>query len=186
MHSSFISDTRGAAMVEGVIVFPLFVIVLAAIIYYHQVYSTKLERNTQARRCAWEYSVHGCRPENIPDGCPIARIGENDFIGIDEGLDERASLFADGTGGAQAQSQSSFGDGAETANSILIGLIGLRQGIEARPSRNVRMPSILGGATRSIAGSYSVMCNERRRTVGGIIKDAYCSIKDSGTRLPGC
>ena len=162
MPSSFIRDTHGAAMVEGVIVFPLFIIVFAAVLYYHQAYSVKLERNNKARSCAWGYSVSGCK--KIPDGCPITDIGKSKFASIDDGVDARGGVFGDSGSAAPSQQLSGVEKAVGTTNTLLLTLTGLKKGIVARPARDVEMPSLLGGGTRSISGNYSVMCNEVKRT----------------------
>lgn len=181
MPSSFINDTRGAAMVEGVIVFPLFIIVFAAVLYYHQAYSVKLERNNKARSCAWTYSVSGCKKK--PEGCPITNIGEAGFSGIDEGLEGRKAVFPEGGTPGVSDGRSGLGEVLGSGNALLLALLGLKQGIVAQPSREVEMPSLLGGATRNIRGNYSVMCNEVSRTPEELLIDSYCAISSD---LPGC
>ena len=181
MPSSFIEDTRGAAMVEGVIVFPLFIIVFAAVLYYHQAYSVKLERNNKARSCAWTYSVSGCK--EIPDGCPISEIGEAKLASIDDGVDARGGIFGNSGSAAPSQELSGVQKAVGTGNSMLLALAGLDEGIVATPARDIEMPSLLGGATRSISGNYSVMCNEVSITPRQLLLENYCQISSD---LPGC
>lgn len=168
-------------MIEAVIVFPLFIIVFAALIYYHQAYSAKIERSNVARRCAWAYSVGGCIEK--PKDCPIGKIGGANFVDIDEGVDHHGDLFKDAPAGRTTEQRTKLEGVLGASNSLLTGLLGLDEGIEARPSRDVKMPSLLGGATRKITGNYAVMCNERSYTNKELVKASYCAISGS---LPGC
>ncbi|MCP4444075.1 MAG: hypothetical protein GY811_01855, partial [Myxococcales bacterium] len=174
-----ISDTRGAAMVEGVIVMPFFIIALAAVIHLHRSYSAKLDASVEVRSCAWQYAIAGCkRTQGEFAGCSFGSLA-TEGAQLD-GLEDHAEL--------QSEAQQAFGDGEnggagfasalESANGIGLVLLGLREGTVARASREVTAPSLLGGRTRKISGDYSVMCNEKKMAISDIAKEAYCALDE--------
>ena len=160
-------------MAEGVIVLPVFIMTLAAIIYFHKVYAAKLERSTQARSCAWTYAVNGC--VKVPAGCPMAKV--KGFKPIGDTVSPEALAAAkketDGT--------------LDTISDVGLVLLQLDQGVTSTPSSSVERPSILGGGTATVYGDYTVMCNEKKMTLKSIAEDAYCGIdkKVKGV-FPGC
>lgn len=178
-------DKRGAAMVEGVIVLPLFVIVLAAVIYFHRAYATKISLGVKARSCAWQYSVNGCTRKSLPEGCPVSEIGAPSDSGTAfgdnfmEAMTNKDKEMATEVDEGRSKLDTVLGG----ANEVSLMVLQLSEGIVAKPSGSVQKPSILGGGTHSLSANYSVMCNERRRTMGDLLKLAYCSIDSS---LPGC
>lgn len=176
-------DTHGAAMVEGVIVLPLFILCLAVLLHLHRSYGAKLDANLRARECAWAYSVAGCiKSTKLPEGCNIERLDKRnpghgtsslDGIGSDVGL----------AGSSERRGERNADSGALAGTSrIARTLLGMSAGITSRPSQRVKAPSILGGKTRQISVNYSVMCNERDMTPAELAKYAYCSFGD----LKGC
>ncbi len=176
--NQLLRDRRGAAMIEGVIVMPLFIAVLAAIVHLHSSYAAKLDANVQARSCAWAYSIAGCTGKtSLPKGCNVEGLGDGK-----NGL--RSIGSAVGMSGTPGRRAGALGtDGALAgASHVGVTLLGLREGIVAKPHRTVSVPSILGGGKRAITGNYSVMCNEREMTSLELAKYAYCSFGD----LPGC
>jgi len=180
-------DKRGAAMVEGVIVLPVFVIVLAAIIYFHRAYATKINMNSKARSCAWSYAVNGCQASSRQEGCPISEIGgerSGIFDGFGDSIEDTEQKNRAAELAAKVKKETGALDNVlDGANTIGLAILGLGEGIEARPSASFARPSILGGGTRTIFGSYSVMCNEQKRSPADLANAAYCSVSKS---LPGC
>lgn len=185
--SQLLHDKRGAAMVEGVIVLPLFVIVLAAVIYFHRAYASKIDMGVKARSCAWSYAANGCQKKDLPKGCPVSEIGDrpksvSGLFGADFkesfGLDESEKVVQE----LDAQ-HGALDSALQGANAIGLGVLQLSEGIKVTPSTSFGKPSILGGGTHSISGDYSVMCNERNRTIKDLAVGAYCSVSSS---LPGC
>ena len=174
-------------MVEGVIVLPFFVIVLAAIIFFHRAYATKIEMGVKARSCAWNYAVNGCQKKFLPDDCPVSKIGGKaesvaDLFGgsfPDEESMRKAKERRD-----SLSSQTSALDGMlGSANTLGLTILGLNEGIRVAPESSVAKPSILGGGEHSISANYSMMCNERNREFLEIAKSAYCDVSSA---LPGC
>ncbi len=163
--TGILGNTRGAVMVEGVIVLPVFIIILAAVLHFHSAFSAKLDASTQARSCAWAYSLAGCGDADIPAGCNVSNLGDPQNDINSEGL--RAGL--------------------EVINKVGVTLLGLEAGITSRPGREVEVSSVLGGGTRKLSGDYSVMCNETKMGFRGLAKKAYCSLnRNYNMSLPGC
>jgi len=171
-------------MVEGIIVLPVFVLLLAAMMYFGHAYRAKLDASVQARSCAWAYSLAGCVGKaDLPEGCEVERIGDGDdaFESIEDNHQMGSeSLAAFGRKGANGSPV----DGALAgASSIGRALTGLREGVRSTPTRSVVIPSILGGGTRSVSANYSVMCNEREYSPSSLAIEAYCALS---TSMPGC
>ncbi len=163
--TGILGNTCGAVMVEGVIVLPVFIIVLAAVLHFHSAFSAKLDASTQARSCAWAYSLAGCGDADIPEGCNVSDLGDDKNDIDSEGL--RAGL--------------------EVVNKVGVTLLGLEAGITSRPGREVDVSSVLGGGTRKISGDYSVMCNETKMGPKDLAKKAYCALDANySVSLPGC
>jgi hypothetical protein len=53
-------DTRGAAMVEALVVIPAFVVVFISLLYMRGVYDARLESMRSARRDVWQTSLAAC------------------------------------------------------------------------------------------------------------------------------
>lgn len=172
-------------MVEGVIVLPFLIVILAAVLHFHKSFSAKLEGSERARSCAWEYSLAGCKGfASLPKGCNVKRLTD--------GADALSGIGADPTIGAEANKafgKSSGGDaiagGLAGTNRMGLALLGLREGVTARHSKDVVAPSLLGGGTRAISANYSVMCNEVEMGALEIAKSAYCALGSDGP-MPGC
>jgi hypothetical protein len=52
--------SRGAALVEALVVIPFFILTLAALIFAGAVYSTKLKAMREAKSRAWSYAMSNC------------------------------------------------------------------------------------------------------------------------------
>jgi hypothetical protein len=177
MKKALLHDTRGAMMAEGVIVLPLFIIVLAAIMYFHNLYAAKLDNSVQARSCAWTYAVNGCEKKFLTKGCKAAEVSDG-FDAIESAMG--GNPFEEEHGKDREVDQALAG-----ANRVGLALLGLREGVKTQHGSRVNKPSILGGGKVSVASNYTVMCNEREFTVGEIITEAYCSIAGT-TGLLSC
>lgn len=177
-----LSDTRGAAMIEATIMLPVFIIVLAAVLYFHRAYSAKLQSNVKARSCAWRYSVDGCQRSEMPKECNIEYVTDGytaigDVVSSDDFEDNVEASESRSTGDTARQ-------GIAGANRIALAFLGLREGIVAQPTSDVQRPSLLGGGLRRIGSDYSVMCNEREMKFLEILKYSYCGVGDD--KFPGC
>lgn len=171
-------DTQGAIVAEGAIVLPLFVIVLASLIYLHHLYAAKLTVSRKARACAWAYSVGGCTPAALPKGCKASDIADH-YTSIGDTMKGGNPFEVQTNGSAsqkEAQARSGLDKGLAGASSIGLALIGLQKGKTASYSTDVQRPSILGGGKTSVSGNYSVMCNEKDMKPLDVAKAALCAL----------
>jgi len=173
-------------MVEGVVVMPFFILLLAAVMYFHHAFAAKMQSSVKARSCAWDYSLAGCVAKTSTlKGCHIGNLTS--------GADALQSIGSDSSVSKETKDafghSSGNGDGLDGAlagaNRVGLAMLGLREGVVSRPSTSVRVPSLLGGGTRRISGDYSVMCNERKMSFLEIGQEAYCALGDHSP-MPGC
>ena len=53
-----------------------------------------------------------------------------------------------------------------------------------RSSRDVPLPGWVGGGTRRTSCGYAVLCNEKERTLGQVVREAFCdAVAGIGVRL---
>jgi hypothetical protein len=173
---SLLADTRGAAIAEGVIVLPVFILIFASLIYMHGLYSSKISSSTKARGCAWTYSTMGC-PEDMPPTCKDSDSGVKENGGA---LDQfkQVKEFGEVEG---------LGDGVATGGAIVGGigaaLLGIGDGVTIDSSTEATRPSLFGGGKTAIPAHYMILCNEEPRDLLDVLKAAYCGVRDG---LPGC
>ena len=55
------ADTRAAAMVEALVVIPLFLVVFALLLFVGNLYGQKQKTLRDARQRAWSYAMHDCQ-----------------------------------------------------------------------------------------------------------------------------
>lgn len=180
-------STEGAVMVEATVMLPIFVVILAALIYFHRTDMAKLQNNNKARSCAWTYSINGCQRSQMPPECKIGPV-RTGFSSIGDSLgnqDLKSATSAFGSAGNASSSgdPSTVTNGIAGANRIALALLGLGEGIVAEPTKSVKRPSLFGGGAKNIMSNYTVMCNERNMTIADILHASYCEI---GNSLPGC
>jgi hypothetical protein len=99
---------RGAALLEMAMVVPVFVVLLAGIVFFHRVLRRTQETMLEARAKAWERSMNGCdgeesvpHPERTSDmpGAPGAEVSTTARYGFATGASEdtvRVSVLAGG------------------------------------------------------------------------------------------
>jgi hypothetical protein len=58
---------HGAAMVEGTVMVPVFIVLWLAVVYLQQLYGARGLARMEARRCAFEHAMTGC--DDPPKGC---------------------------------------------------------------------------------------------------------------------
>ena len=185
-QTRLLADTEGAILTEGVIVLPVFVLVLASVLYFHNLYAAKLDANVAARACAWDYAVKGCDPTSKkPKHCKVGKV-TNGFQALG-GSTLNNSPFKDSSGGSggQQETKSDLELGLAGANRIGLGLMGLREGVVVSASRDLTKPSILGGGKKSVSSNYTVMCNEIERSPGELAIEGFCAL-GSEMNFPGC
>jgi hypothetical protein len=160
---SLLRDTRGAAYTEVIVMMPVFISLFAGIGFFHHLYSARMDAGTLARRCAWAYANGGC--DAVPAGC--------------EGV-TRGSAPPTSPSPAQGDVDEARGQVAQlddempmpAASSILDAILGTTT--TTRADEQVPMPQWIGGGERPATCRYAVACNERERTLGSLVRDAFC------------
>lgn len=170
-------------MVEGVVVLPFFIIVLATVIFLHRSYSAKLDASVQARKCAWAYSLGGCESKAGLEGCNLSNLRDQESPF--KSFDDDPILAAEGKKAFGTKRDTAIDKGLKVANDVGLGLLGLRDGVTSQPTRTLDVPSLLGGGQKHVYGNYSVMCNEVPMGFLDIVKKMYCAI-DEKIQGPGC
>lgn len=164
-RTSLPRDTRGAAYTEAVIVIPVFALLWAGVIYTGQSFHAKSVATQQARRCAWAYANGGC--DQVPEGCEGV-VGERTRQHADDDLDGIAGDDADGIRDGVSDMTT---EGMGVADGLVSAIVGSHT--DAIGGSAVSEPEVLGGDDRTVHSRYRVMCNERKKTLGGIVKRAF-------------
>ena len=145
---------------------PVFIIILAAVLFAGRAWQAKQLALAQARRCAWQYSNTGC--QDPPEGCEEV-IGGPQGTGIDSGIEEGLDI------GALDKLA-----GVPVIGPVIENIFG--NAMLAVSKKQVSYPPLLGGRAVEINGSFYLMCNENARTVGSILRQAFC---DTAGRVMG-
>lgn len=154
---------EGTAMAESVVALPFFILIFAALIMMWGLYATKLDLAVRARRCAWNYTISNyC--ESTPAGCDGATFAEWDSSSA-------------GTGAAESEMNSALSGVSSVVRNVVSAVFGEIQNV--RFQRDMVAPTYLGGATNTVLADYSVVCNERPKSLGELIEEIVCSINDN-------
>lgn len=151
----------GAAMLEAVIILPVFILIFAGIRYVESLWENRQQALLRARTCAWLYANTGCDHEKLPPNC-------NGVLRDANGLTESNALAESMNGGVL--------DGLTEVP--LIGPVVeslFASAFRSRSSRQIQRTHMLGEKTVAVVGDYYLMCNERKRNMLDLIKDAFCS-----------
>lgn len=146
---------RGAAMVEAVIVIPVFILLLTGATYVRALHAARAETRLAARGCAWEHALTGCE-----GGSACGGLASN----------ERADGLPDLAQSARAQS----GGGVDPFSDIpLLGdAFQTICGTSTRATIAARVPFPFDDALTGDATSENVvLCNAVPRTVLELARD---------------
>lgn len=149
-------------MAEGVIVLPVFILILAAILHFHRAYSKKLALNEEARACAWKYAVDGCKSSALEKQCKVTR-GEVEALGAIQGNQANSAM-------------SEMAEAAGTMSKIGGRVIGLTEPFTTHADGESVRASLLGGGTMKLRSRYTLMCNERGGTPASMLHKWLCGI----------
>lgn len=159
--SSLLRDERGAAYTEAVIMLPVFMTVMALFFMVYRVYTKKFETMSNVRSVAWTAANSDSCEDGGTEECPSGGSGcttsdEEDDVqgGIDDLLGEATEIPVLGT--------------------LLDGVFGVA--ITKTVTDSVENPDYLGGGTKSVATSYTLMCNPEPTTVWELILDSFNDI----------
>jgi hypothetical protein len=70
---------RGAAMVEGLVAIPVFMVIFASAVYIQDLYSTKLETMANSRESAWENASDKCEQSEKAKSPPVPEPKQTDL-----------------------------------------------------------------------------------------------------------
>ncbi|MBI2396038.1 MAG: hypothetical protein HYV09_41125 [Deltaproteobacteria bacterium] len=138
---------RGAAMVEGVVAIPFFLIMLAAIIFVGRLYETKMRVMRLTKESAWNYAMCNCGDRgdpisskcNAPEGAAAGSGGKES--GKPDGFDPgEVSKAGSGPGGDLATRE--FGSSY------------------AQMETKITSDKFLRGFSKQVSSKTKVMCNE--------------------------
>ena len=146
MLRALLRDERGTASIEAAVMLPFFIIAWAGLLYTYTGQDTLLKQRTLARHCAWAYSNSGC--ETLPPGCEA--MGRTAMPS--DGAPDWSSVPVLGT-----FVPTFFGE------MVTVG-----------SSQELQRPPLFGGGTANATAPYSIMCNERYRSMGEILHDTMC------------
>ncbi len=128
---------RGAAMVEALVTIPFFITIFAATMFVGTFYGNKLKSLRESKQCAWQYAMVGCN-----GACDVAAEGGKGAADGDN-LDPPDSNdpSTDGAPGAEIKS----GDWYQSKFTV---------------KSSAQASGIMGGFSRDIQSTTTVMCNE--------------------------
>jgi hypothetical protein len=134
---NLLRDTRGGAMVETVIMIPIFIVIWACVVFIYQAYEKRIDLLQATRADAWDYATNSCRDRPVGD----TRISTSDHD-IDGIVGTVFSILG-----------ASYYDGP------------LRE-LEASRDDEMDEPEILGGETLGMRYRMELMCNEEPQELG--------------------
>jgi hypothetical protein len=155
------TDRQGAALVEFVVLLPLFLVLVVGVMFLFKTIESRQLAMLAARGCGWQYAMVGC--ESVPPGCDIFPRSETDTSGFDEmknGLTERSWLDA----------VSHF---PVIGNAIKV-LFG--EGKRGTVAHVVHRPALFGGGEFRVEGSFYVLCNTKDKTLGEMATETFCTL----------
>lgn len=141
------SSERGAAMVEGVVAIPFFLIMFAGIVFVGKLYETKMRVMRFTKEAAWNYAMCNCNDKGDPisSTCRAAEGASAGSGGADTAKPEGYDPSEVAKGGS--------GPGSDLATKQL-------GSSYAQMEAKVTADRFLGAYTKSVSSRTKVMCNE--------------------------
>ncbi len=132
---------RGAALVEALVVIPVFVIVFASMVFVGQLYSERQRTMMSSRSIAWSYAMNNCDGDMSGAGGTLASSQGGESVPVPaDGADEISKFRA-------AQGSEIFRKDLGTSVSTVTGA--------------AHASAIIGGYSKSPSTTTRVMCNEK-------------------------
>jgi hypothetical protein len=145
---------RGAVLIEAAIVSGLLMTLFAGAVFFHRIYSAKIQSIREARLAAWQAAEVGC--DSLLGLPQVANL-----VPFDDCLDFSCSLGGLGVESEQAP------DWLES--------LGAKTG---EGTNVVVSPTRIGGQSYAMAAHNRVICNERNRSERGDILSLFGYILD--------
>lgn len=166
-------DTRGSVYVEAVIMLPVLVLLFGALVYVRKAYVERQATLVAVRSCAWQYANDGCEGDP-PEGCSLGGVTDMGDQGgtrqEDSGDDMGSVLSSPGSDPSALDRLTEFPVLGEVFQTVF----GEAVAVESRSE--VERPEVLGGQTQPIVGGYYVMCNDKNKDAGDLVKELMCSM----------
>lgn len=160
------ASERGAAMVEGVVAIPFFLLMFAAVVFVGKLYETKLRVMRLAKESAWNYAMCNCGDKGdpasstcrSPEGAAAGSGGAD--TGKPDGFDPGEISKAGGSGPGGELASRKFGSSL------------------ASMEADIQADKFLGSFKKTMSSRTKVMCNETPRDGnikgwGGAAFDAF-------------
>lgn len=171
MRTRHRGSQRGAAMVEAVIVIPVFVVLWASLYFLGNLFASRQAAQREARSCAWLYSASNCQV--VPAGCEAVLTkshGTAKVPEVDDALKDGAAQALRG------------GDTKGVVGKIVGELVAgpllelFTNSVDARSTREVQPPALYGVDPRLVTGSYHLACNLKPTTPGEMASEALSTL----------
>ena len=159
----FIKDTRGAAMVEGAILAPVFITIFIGMYFLFQLYESKLEAGDNARSCAWHFAQENC-DSVLPPEC----VEQTNNTAVSDEFRELTRKVSQDTQRLNSTDVSSelgsVTKAIEPVVDLLTGTLGIGQERIIKSSKDTNTPALFGGGTSSTQNNFAILCNEKPKT----------------------
>lgn len=139
---------RGAAMVEGVVAIPFFLLMLSGIIFVGRLYETKMRVMRLTKESAWDYAMCNCGDRGDPgtSGCKTPE-------GASAGSGGSESGKPDGFDPGEVSKSGGSGPGGDLASRDFGSSL-------AQMETKISSDKFLGGFNKKVSSKTKVMCNE--------------------------
>jgi len=140
--------SRGAAMVEGVVAIPFFLLMLSGIIFVGRLYETKMRVMRLTKESAWDYAMCNCgdRGDSMSSACKKPE-------GYAAGSGGSESGKPDGYDPSEVGKAGGSGPGGDVASRQFGSSL-------AQMETKITSDKFLGSFNKKVSSKTKVMCNE--------------------------
>ena len=140
-------------MVEAVIVLPLFIVIFLSLLYVRDQVLARQQAQTEARRCAWLYSMKNCQV--VPPECAEVLGPPSNGSAADPAVEPAIrKATSEATGDATGVISKVISPLLEVAIDAALG-----SSATAAANREIERPRLVGGGTKTVQGRYDLACN---------------------------
>lgn len=154
----------GTASIEIAVMLPVFIVLLFGALHLHRVTQTSLAVQQEARACAWQYALSGCRSAGT--------------------LCTQSKPVHEGAADSEKKGAFSYIASIPVLGSIVAVVFGEAMSAEARGST----PAFMSAGKEDSVATIHLVCNTVSESWEKKIKDALCSMADSalGLKMDWC
>jgi len=170
--------SRGAAMVEAVVVIPFFIIIFASIVFVGKLYTSKLRVMRLSKESAWNFAISNCGNRGDPltssmaksSSAPTAEPGAHEESPSFDDYSEPDQPASDG----QSEAQDLGGDKGQLASQDFESSV-------ATMKANVSADAVIGGMSKTVTSRTRVICNEAPfdGNLAGFVKSGWQTLSRS-------